>query len=105
MPYIHTSVIVAGLVDFGPPSQSARDLMVSVAEGVVPRPLAAWHCCLEFYAITTRLPRPLRISPEAALALLSLDVLPYIDVIEMPPDARLPFLQIAAIKALQAGRI
>ena len=31
--------------------------MHAVAEKTVPAPATAWHCCLEFFSVATRLPR------------------------------------------------
>jgi len=44
--------------------------MDAVANGQIERPLTAWHCCLEFYSVTTRLPEEYRLEPEIALRLL-----------------------------------
>lgn len=54
--FFDTSVLIAGTIDFGRSSQHALLLMDAVADGRIDRPLTAWHCCLEFYSVTTRLP-------------------------------------------------
>jgi hypothetical protein len=54
--FFDTSVLIAGTIDFGHSSQHALLLMDVVADGRIERPLTAWHCCLEFYSVTTRLP-------------------------------------------------
>lgn len=54
--FFDTSVLVAGLIDFGPSSQHPFSLMDAVADGRIERPQTAWHCCLEYYSVTTRLP-------------------------------------------------
>lgn len=68
--FFDTSVLIAGMIDFGRSSHHALLLMDAVAEGRIERPLTAWHCCLEFYSVTTRLPEEYRLEPEAALRLL-----------------------------------
>jgi hypothetical protein len=63
-PFFDTGVLVAGLIDFGPSSRHALLLMDAVADGRIERPPTAWHCCLEFYSVTTRLPRRARALSE-----------------------------------------
>ena len=52
--FFDTSVLVAGVIDFGRSSQHALLLMDAVADGRIriKRPLTAWHCCLELYSVT-----------------------------------------------------
>jgi hypothetical protein len=45
--FLDTSVLLAGLVDFGPQSAPAQSLLHAVAEKQVTAPATAWHCCLE----------------------------------------------------------
>jgi predicted nucleic acid-binding protein len=46
--FLDTSVLLAGLVDFGPQSAPAQSLLHAVAEKTLPSARTAWHCCLEF---------------------------------------------------------
>ena len=48
-PFLDTSVLLAGLVDFGPQSAPAQELLHAIAEGKTGRASTAWHCCLEVY--------------------------------------------------------
>ena len=41
--FLDTSVLLAGLVDFGPQSAPAQRLLHEVAEQRVPEPATAWH--------------------------------------------------------------
>ncbi len=61
--FLDTSVLLAGLVDFGPQSGPAQSVMHAVAEKTLPQPATAWHCCLEFFSVATRLPAEYR--PQA----------------------------------------
>ena len=72
--FLDTSVLLAGLVDFGPQSAPAQSLLHAVAEKGVPAPATAWHCCLEFFSVATRLPPEFRITPSDAAALLQEEV-------------------------------
>ena len=68
--FLDTSVLLAGLIDFGPQSAPAQSLMHAVAEKQVKTAATAWHCCLEFFSVATRLPPEYRVTPSDAVALL-----------------------------------
>ncbi|MFL5439266.1 MAG: type II toxin-antitoxin system VapC family toxin [Myxococcales bacterium] len=68
--FLDTSVLVAGLIDFGPQSAPARSLLDAVAEKRIGRVSTAWHCCLEFYSVSTRLPPEFRLTPADAARLV-----------------------------------
>ena len=55
-PFLDTSVMLAGLIDFGPQSAPAQSVLHAVAEKIAKDPATAWHCCLEFFSVSTRLP-------------------------------------------------
>jgi predicted nucleic acid-binding protein len=103
--FLDTSVILAGLVDFGPQSAPAQSLMHAVAEKKVTEAATAWHCCLEFYSVATRLPPEFRISPSDALVLLDEEVFARMIVHDLPASNRLPMLRAAAHDAVAGGRI
>lgn len=103
--FLDTSVILAGLVDFGPQSAPAQSLMHAVAEKKVTEAATAWHCCLEFYSVATRLPPEFRISPSDALTLLEEEVFARMAVHDLPAGNRLPMLRGAAHDAVAGGRI
>lgn len=103
--FLDTSVLLAGVVDFGPQSSSAQQIMHAVGEGRVPRPGTAWHCCLELYSVMTRLPAEFRLSPADAETLLRGEVLARLQVHDLPPDDRIRFLQAASQERTTGGRI
>jgi predicted nucleic acid-binding protein len=103
--FLDTSVILAGLVDFGPQSSPAQSLMHAVAERRLTQVLTAWHCCLEFYSVATRLPPEYRVSPSDALMLLEEEVFARMTVHDLPADGRVPMLRGAARDAVAGGRI
>ena len=103
--FLDTSVILAGLVDFGPQSAPAQSLMHAVAEKRVHSPATAWHCCLEFYSVATRLPPEFRVSAADAVTLLEEEVFARMAVFDLPPADRLPMLQGAARDVIAGGRI
>jgi hypothetical protein len=40
----------------------------------VPAAATAWHCCLEFFSVATRLPPEFRVSPRDAATLVEEEV-------------------------------
>ena len=103
--FLDTSVLVAGLIDFGPQSAPAQLLLHAVAEKRVPAPATAWHCCLEFFSVTTRLPPEYRLAPADALVLLGEEVFSRMAVHDLPAADREPMLRAAARDGATGGRI
>jgi predicted nucleic acid-binding protein len=103
--FLDTSVLLAGLIDFGPQSAPAQTLMHAVAEKHVPMPATAWHCCLEFFSVATRLPPEFRVSPADAAALLDQEVFARMTVHDLPASERLPMLRATVRDAIAGGRI
>jgi predicted nucleic acid-binding protein len=104
-PFFDTSVLLAGLVDFGPQSAPAQSLLHLVAERQLSNAATAWHCCLEFYAVSTRLPPEYRLSPADAARLLESEVFGRMTVHELPGSGRLPFIRSATEDTTSGGRI
>jgi predicted nucleic acid-binding protein len=103
--FFDTSVLLAGLIDFGPQSAPSQSLMHAIAEKRLPSVGTAWHCCLEFYSVATRLPPEYRIKPEDAAALLQHEVIARMTVHDLPAATYLPMLNAAARDAVSGGRI
>ena len=103
--FLDTSVLLAGLVDFGPQSAPAQSLLHAVAEKRVTAPATAWHCCLEFFSVATRLPPEFRLAPSGAALLLEEEVFSRMAVHDLPPADRLPMLRAAARDGVTGGRI
>ena len=103
--FLDTSVLVAGMVDFGEPSGLPMRILDAVAQGELERPLTAWHCCIEFFSVTTRLPGEYRLTAATALRLIQEEVLPRYSVHDLPPDRRHSFLASLAAEGLTGGRI
>jgi predicted nucleic acid-binding protein len=103
--FLDTSVLLAGLVDFGPQSGPAQSVMHAVAEKVVPPPATAWHCCLEFFSVATRLPAEYRLGPADAAQLLQEEIFGRMTVHDLPAGDRLMFLRTASQDLTAGGRI
>jgi predicted nucleic acid-binding protein len=104
-PFLDTSVLLAGLVDFGPQSAPAQSLLHAVAEKKIADAATAWYCCLEFFSVSTRLPPEFRLTPAHASQLLESEVFARMTVHDVPAGDRLPFLRSAAQDATTGGRI
>jgi predicted nucleic acid-binding protein len=103
--FLDTSVLLAGLVDFGPESGPAQRLMHAVAEKTVAAAGTAWHCCLEFYSVSTRLPPEFRLTPSDAARLLQEEVFARMTVHDLPAGDRQAFLKAAVQERTAGGRI
>jgi predicted nucleic acid-binding protein len=103
--FLDTSVLLAGLIDFGPQSAPAQSVMHAVAERRVPSAATAWHCCLEFFSVATRLPPEFRLPPVDAVTLLKEEILGRMPVHDLPPADRVPMLLGAARDRIAGGRI
>jgi predicted nucleic acid-binding protein len=103
--FLDTSVLLAGLVDFGPQSAPAQSLMHAVAEQRITATATAWHCCLEFFSVATRLPPEFRVTATDAVTLLQAEVFPRMAVHDLPATDRTSLLQAAAHDRIVGGRI
>jgi predicted nucleic acid-binding protein len=103
--FLDTSVILPGLIDFGARSADAQRLFEAVASGRLGRPRTAWHCCLEFYSVATRLPQEFRLKATDAIALLEAEVLARFDIEELPPGQRHGFLAECGREGVHGGRL
>lgn len=105
MVFLDTSVILAGLVDFGPQSAPAQSVMHAVAERRVADVGTAWHCCLEFFSVATRLPAEFRLTPTDAALLLQEEVFSRLTVFDLPASDRGTMLHAAGRDGVTGGRI
>jgi predicted nucleic acid-binding protein len=103
--FLDTSVLLAGLVDFGAQSAPAQSLLHAVAERQVAAAGTAWHCCLEFYSVSTRLPPEFRLTPADAVKLIENEVFGRMAVHDLPPADRVVMLKTAAGDSTAGGRI
>jgi predicted nucleic acid-binding protein len=103
--FLDTSVLLAGLVDFGPQSAPAQSLLHAVAEKHVTSAGTAWHCCLEFYSVATRLPPEFRLTSADALQLIESEIFSRVTVHDLPAADRIVMLRAAAEDGTVGGRI
>jgi predicted nucleic acid-binding protein len=103
--FLDTSVLLAGLIDFGPQSSPAQTLLHDVAEKRIASVGTAWHCCLEFFSVATRLPPEFRITASDALTLIHEEIFGRMSVHDLPAADRIVLLQAAAQDGITGGRI
>jgi toxin FitB len=103
--FLDTSVLLAGLIDLGPQSTPSHLVLHAVAERTVAPAATAWHCCLEFYSVSTRLPAEFRLAPADALRLVEEEILARMAVHDLPHADRLPLLRAAAADGIAGGRV
>ena len=103
--FLDTSVLLAGLVDFGNQSRPAQQVMHQVAERALGPVGTAWHCCLEVYSVATRLPPEFRLTPMDAIRLLREEVFARMDVHDLPVADRDGFLEALAHEGIAGGRL
>lgn len=103
--FLDTSVLLSGLIELGPASRSAQEIMTAVAQGRIRRPFTAWHCCLEFFAVATRLPEEFRLSPADAGRLVEEEVFGRFQVLQLPDGARHGFLKSLIQDRVAGGRV
>jgi predicted nucleic acid-binding protein len=103
--FLDTSVLVAGLIDFGPQSGPSHSLLHAVAERTVSPAATAWHCCLEFFSVTTRLPAEFRLSPADGVRLVEEEIFARMSVHDLPAADRAALLRAAAHDSISGGRI
>ena len=102
--FLDTSVLLAGLVDFGGQSRPAHLILHAVEQKQVGA-ATAWHCCLEFYSVATRLPPEYWITADDASLLLQKEVFDRMAVHDLPPAERAAFFTAAARDRSIGGRI
>lgn len=103
--FLDTSVLLGGLIDFGPQSAPAQQVMHAVAEKTVGTAATAWHCVLEFYSVATRLPPEFRLSAVAAAQLVAEELFGRLTVHDLPAAARMSFIRSSVADAVLGGRI
>jgi predicted nucleic acid-binding protein len=103
--FFDTSVLLAGLIDLGPATAAAQRVMDALAAGRLASVRTAWHCCLEFYSVATRLPPELRLTPADAFRLIETEILARMRVDQLPSGSFAEFLRAAAREPTVGGRI
>jgi predicted nucleic acid-binding protein len=103
--FLDTTVLLGGLIDFGPQSAPAQSIMNAIADKRLTGACTAWHCCLECYSVGTRLPPEYRLTPADAVRLLSEEIMARMAVHDLPPAERPGLLALLAEDSIAGGRV
>jgi len=102
--FFDTSVLLGGSIEM-PESAAAHALLDAVAAGKIRTPHTAWHCCLEFFAVATRLPAPLRLQPADAIRLVQGEILSRFRIHQLPANIYPEFLAEVDRERVAGGRV
>ena len=102
--FLDTNIFVSGLLEISPDS-ACRDILVALGNRRLRSAVTAWHCCLEFFSVTTRLPPDYRLSAEVAIALLTEHIFNRVEVVGLPVKDAVAWLQAQAASNMRGGLI
>ena len=103
--FFDTTVLVSGLIDFGPSSAAAIPIFDALAKGAISNGITARHCCLEFYSVSTRLPEEYRLEPAEARQLLDCEVFARLRVCDLEERQWRSLFVSATAEGIAGGRI
>jgi predicted nucleic acid-binding protein len=103
--FFDTSVLVAGIVAFEKRPVPAQRVLDAVAGRRILGPLTAWHCCLEFFAVVTRVPVEFRVDPATAVKLVQEEILARFSVLQLPQVELEGLLPAAVGDAVSGARV
>jgi predicted nucleic acid-binding protein len=103
--FVDTSVFVSGLIEWADTSVASRTLLGAIATKRLGVMQTAWHCCLEFYSVATRLPPGLRVSSELANQLITENITERMVIVDLPVSARKAFFATAVGEKVSGGRV
>lgn len=104
-PFFDTSILIAGLIDFGEASQASIEILDRVADGRITRASTAWHCCLEFYSVATRLPEEYRLSLAVAQEFIDEEIMGRLGIEILDQSGQSRFFKGATQDRIRGGRI
>lgn len=102
--FLDTNVFVSGLLEVSSDS-ACREILVALANRRLRSAVTAWHCCLEFFSVTTRLPPDFRLSAEAAVTLLTEHVFDRVEVRGLPVEDAIQWLKSQGGSGLRGGLV
>ena len=103
--FFDTSILLAGLIEADETPGPAHAIMDAIADGRLRTPMTAWHCVLEFYSLSTRLPAGLRLDPTHAGQLVREEILARFAIHDIPPASRQDFVDSIVEERIAGGRV
>lgn len=104
-PFLDSSVLVAGMIDFGDSSRASIELLDRVADQRIRHAATAWHCCLEFYSVATRLPEEYRLPIETARQFVDEEIMGRLKIEILSRTDQTNFFRVLAQEGVRGGRI
>ena len=95
---------MSGLLEVSKDS-ACRAILEALAARRLRSGVTAWHCCLEFFSVTTRRPPDYRLSAEAAIALLTEHVFNRVEVLDLPVEDAVAWLKRQEGSEIRGGLI
>lgn len=97
-------MLLDGVIEFEADAPAQR-ILDAIAARRVAAPMTAWQCCLECYAVATRLPPEFRLPPADAARLIEAEVLGRFTIHALPDAQAATFLRTSAEDRIAGGRI
>jgi hypothetical protein len=104
-PFLDTSILVGGFIDFGESSVAPMEIIDRIADKHIRNAATAWHCCLEFYSVATRLPEEYRLSPEIAKEFVIEEIMARLGIRTLDVEQRKDLFIDSANLQIRGGRI
>lgn len=104
-PFLDTSVLIAGLIDFGESSRASIEILDRVADQRISHAATAWHCCLEFYSVATRLPEEYRLPKETAQQFVDEEIINRLNIGILTQADQKSFFRATAQSGIRGGRV
>lgn len=98
-----TSVLVAAVQSWHDEHEQALEAVSRALDG--PRAVVPFHVLLETYSVLTRMPKPLRLSPEDAFALLERTLRERTDVVSLDASTAFVLLQSFRDRGIAGGAV
>lgn len=95
---------MSGLLEVSADS-ACRTILEALAARRLRSGVTAWHCCLEFFSVTTRLPPDYRLSAEAAIALLTEHIFNRVEVVDLKVEDAVAWLKRQQALEIRGGLI
>jgi predicted nucleic acid-binding protein len=102
--FLDTNVFVSGLLEVSADS-ACRAILEALETRRLRSCVTAWHCCLEFFSVTTRLPPEYRLSAEDAISLLAEHVFDRVRVEDLPAGEAVPWLKQLGDSEIRGGLV
>ncbi len=103
--FFDTSILISAFIEMGDAPVPAEAALDAITQQRVRRPMTAWHCVLEFYAVATRLPANVRLGPKLAGGIVRNQILERFEVCGLPSTAHGSFIEAIVAERIAGGRV